>query len=804
MECNNQLVLFHTFKRELKKYQNFTENIQKLDILLKAESFLDTVSDMPISIIHEEHRFVISIDQDALTHEDPVKIEEEGNGIKTEEVFEHDGITEMVVYDSENDYDATEIPELADVTEISIPILKSPPHDYEAFDFIPTASASGAKKNKKQFTNEDLSSEQMTWIKKQVELNQIKKGGKTQFKCPNCRLIVSSSYALTRHLRDKHILAKKSDDPETMRREAFRAEIKRSKMVVHTVNGPETIFRCQHCPDDKIYRSINAFKLHIRSTHIKTSNVDANFVNNCKTVLETEEGPRNAWACPYCEPQKVYRSRDCFKYHIKAEHGEEDNTASFVQGSIETLQQEIKKEVSINEKNTSSVVVYTIISEADDDENSNDSTKRKVHTLNDLTPEHIEWIRSEVKMSVVKQGKKNAYRCSQCGTVLATHQSLTRHLRDVHILKSDDPGSKEREAMKEEIRNSRLILETSVGREVIYKCLRCKDDKIYRQEQSLKQHLRMVHIRTTEVSTAFIASCKITIDEADGPRNAWRCPECERIFRNRDSLRNHIKIEHPEMNESSAIRRSEELRTKDVKEPLPTNIEDFDKMLLAKRLADKIEMKTLAKTASACMECGIAYSATKFHRKPRVHREAHETFKQIAPIANRFKCEDCRIMYNNEENLIQHMMIHDDPESIQLIPAEGLSQFGATFYKESTGDADDAVDEASWKCGHCAVKYLDENDCLVHQMLLHCIPLLCPVDQLPFEGSTAISKFCQHVKNKHPELFPDLVYQCPLCKTEFTSIYEKLAHQKTCDFKKFECDYCGKQELPKSLYKLLN
>lgn len=50
------------------------------------------------------------------------------------------------------------------------------------------------------------------------------------------------------------------------------------------------------------------------------------------------------------------------------------------------------------------------------------------------------------------------------------------------------------------------------------------------------------------------------------------------------------------------------------------------------------------------------------------------------------------------------------------------------------------------------------------------------------------------MKNKHPEFFPNLTYPCSLCNREWPTIYEKLAHQKVCDEKKFVCDYCGKKE----------
>lgn len=157
------------------------------------------------------------------------------------------------------------------------------------------------------------------------------------------------------------------------------------------------------------------------------------------------------------------------------------------------------------------------------------------------------------------------------------------------------------------------------------------------------------------------------------------------------------------------------------------------------------------------------------------------------------------MIFSTDEYLQMHLEIHEDHEKVDLIliNEKGMALYGAVSFKEPTGDADDVcLDEVlheAWKCGHCACKFIDENDLVAHQMLLHSIKITCFVDNREFEGSSGHSKFVQHMKNRHPEYFPNLTYPCGSCGRDLPTIYEKLAHQKVCDFKKFHCDYCGKK-----------
>lgn len=664
-----------------------------MKVLSKVEEFLDAAESLTdLHILQDNNSFTISLETEVLVEELKIHPEEE-----------HED-AELINYDCQE--------------------LEESHFDDEATDSDQECLTS---KN----TNEILQTSQLEWIKDEMKSSEVKKGRRTMFKCSICFTMLTTASSLSRHLRDVHIIVENNAEKlmERKQRDEFLAEVHGSRFNIVTSLGQESIWKCKRCQEERVYKSEQSFKFHLRKVHLQTSKTYQLAADETETAI--------------CEVEK--------EESIKSEV--HDTYEKYFE--VEALDEE----------------------HLDEDDDVPPIKKRKLNTLDDLDESQISWIRKKVEDGEMIQGKKKVHKCLVCEQVLSTQASLTRHLRDLHLLKNDHES---KNAFKEEVNDSKLIIETVTGIEMIWKCQRCESDRIYKSEQAFKLHLRMSHIRATKVDTAFIAACKMAIVEADGPRNVWRCPDCARIFRHRDTLRNHIKIEHPNMND-------EEMK---VKLQATTNVnQNFEAI---SRISQKLEHKEIGKSLNFCHECGLKFAVAKHHLKPKVHRDCHDVFKILAPHLPRFKCDSCRVLFNTEDLLTHHTMLHGSPDIVHLIPADGLSHFGASHYKVPVGDADDAVDEAVWKCAHCPVRYFDENDCLAHIMLLHSAPIFCCIDNREFDGSSGFSKFLQHMKNKHPELFPDLKYPCGSCKIEFPSIYEKLAHQKICGNKKFECDYCGK------------
>jgi KRAB domain-containing zinc finger protein len=201
-------------------------------------------------------------------------------------------------------------------------------------------------------------------------------------------------------------------------------------------------------------------------------------------------------------------------------------------------------------------------------------------------------------------------------------------------------------------------------------------------------------------------------------------------------------------------------------------------------------------TISCCNPCGLKFvnGTTKKDKSLEIHQQIHVILKVISQSYELPKCLECKVMFSNNEDLYNHQMTHDRNE---IYPAEGMSHFVAVKFKESQSTSENS--ESSWKCGHCSnVNFQDETECIEHQMIVHSKQLICPFDYLEFTGIRGLGLFYNHMKNKHSEMFPQLSIFCSYCGEEFSNVFDKLTHMKTCDTKKYHCDHCQKTFFKKS------
>lgn len=409
--------------------------------------------------------------------------------------------------------------------------------------------------------------------------------------------------------------------------------------------------------------------------------------------------------------------------------------------------------------------------------------KYPINTNEKLSDEEKEWINDQVRNCEVIQEGLVFYKCSLCDAYLQIPGSLKKHLRDCHILKSekDQDVRDSRKAFKDEIKRSKMTIATSYGHETIWKCQRCESNRIFRSEAGLKVHIRYNHIRGQKIDVKFIAKCKIVVDGKD----AWGCPECEKILRSRDGLRHHMKLEHPNVFGSS----NEENHT--------MNHVDNDNESLLNILESKRRSLNTETSKSSCNDCGINFfnGTSKKEKSARIHSSTHKILDVVSNFYQLPKCDVYKTMFSNDDDL--NTFLQSNQEYFEPLPCDGMIAKISRKHKEPVGTA--AYNEAdAWRCGHCGVSYRTEVECNSHVMILHSKKLICPIDHMEFEGNRGISQFNIHMHNKHSELFPDLVISCTYCRAEFASIFDKLAHMKTCDEKKFECDHCSRKYYTKT------
>ena len=195
-----------------------------------------------------------------------------------------------------------------------------------------------------------------------------------------------------------------------------------------------------------------------------------------------------------------------------------------------------------------------------------------------------------------------------------------------------------------------------------------------------------------------------------------------------------------------------------------------------------------------CIECNLKLKDSK---TLKTHRDSHELFETVAEHYFFPSCNTCSKIFIDDSTLKLHLANHNIRDNVEdpiAVPLGSLIMQGKQIdYIEISHypEADD--DNFWWSCGHCSRKFQQEFSCRDHLLKFHVSSFTCPIDKRIFSGNKSVSLFSHHLRNKHPELFPNVTFSCTFCKMSFSSIYEKLSHMKNCDLKKFFCDHCGKR-----------
>lgn len=200
-------------------------------------------------------------------------------------------------------------------------------------------------------------------------------------------------------------------------------------------------------------------------------------------------------------------------------------------------------------------------------------------------------------------------------------------------------------------------------------------------------------------------------------------------------------------------------------------------------------------TQYVCDTCSISFKEEKFSR---IHAIAHESFEAIVPELSSFLCSECQFMFSNEEDLIMHIDMHEKKfQEVEMGYIDRISAFEDHFIKNEKHNGEEEYiteDEPIFTCGHCGIKKTEFN-IKMHLLFFHTNVVFCPYENRCFEGHKQVRQFADHIRNKHPEIFNKKVeYVCTCCDAKFSTPFEKLAHMKTCNMKKFVCDkHCGKR-----------
>lgn len=414
-----------------------------------------------------------------------------------------------------------------------------------------------------------------------------------------------------------------------------------------------------------------------------------------------------------------------------------------------------------------------------------------------IDPMFIAKCKIEIEYEDKTKGSETGWGCPECKRFYRSAVGLKNHFKLSHR-EIDFGGEKYQQKVqevaersmiiKEEEKQCEIILETEKGPRKIWECKRCAEPRYFRSESGFKTHLKIIHLMTRNIDESRIAKCRLTSEEFGGKLKIWKCSICEVTTKTKEGFVSHVSQEHP-----GEFDEEQEPEPKPINFLVPPRPANPDKSILQKLAVQVANERGGSLKVDgykrSCEPCGLFFS-----KNFPTHVEAHKTLKQLTNCYQLPNCQQCRVIYSNDEAMIKHLDWHVDGSDIfPAYPSTGLANFSGKHFKHPAGTADDAVDESTWKCGHCFAMFWDEDECVEHIMMMHMETLTCPVDHLEFSGNRGLAQFCLHMKNKHPEMFPNLKFPCTYCNTEFTSIYDKLSHMKICDAKNLICDGCGKR-----------
>lgn len=405
-----------------------------------------------------------------------------------------------------------------------------------------------------------------------------------------------------------------------------------------------------------------------------------------------------------------------------------------------------------------------------------------------------DWLRRKIRESKSVVEAIIRYNCWSCDSSFLNASSLRVHYLKKHEKEKIAPKNHPKRSkdttlteeqklfLKNEVLDRRVIIESTHGPKYMWKCRECDFTGV--SDVSFRIHMKREHLSSinfnncvvTEESNEIceddrdIVEQKLWVREqvirqkqmtqtADGPKMVWTCSQCSFSSSNRGRFRIHVQRNH-------------------------TNL------------------LTKGPNKHSCHECRLRFDG---ENHLVVHNNSHKIFDLTAPYAIYPSCAECRMFFCADTDLLIHENRHsENPELLfDAMPCVGVMQKnGEVFMSVSDEIVRDVPDEIAVRCGHCLRTFGSETEVKHHLMLHHCKSFACPFDGRVFNGIPTLS-YGIHLRQIHPEIFPDLRISCSFCRMDFETIYSKLKHMKICKEKQYCCDHCGRNYLGNLYLKLL-
>lgn len=406
------------------------------------------------------------------------------------------------------------------------------------------------------------------------------------------------------------------------------------------------------------------------------------------------------------------------------------------------------------------------------------------HSHDDVTDQTTDY-----QYDIIQQEEQNNFIIQQNNAELEakSEDDLIEETADIEIPAVQKPKGykrstldpKQREWMRKKIKQGAVQIQTSLGNRIQQWCCDKCMYKSFNTENAFRLHLRChledatienPHGELEDIVETSVDKVRVNAEDQslieqriwirdqiqnqkelmlthDGPKAAWTCSQCDYVTQKRDRFRMHLQKAHT-----------------------------------------TIVLRGPSK--HSCMDCRLRFDG---ENHLIVHKNCHRIFDVISPYAVYPECSGCKMLFITNEDLQIHLERHkSNPESLRVpIVAIGVIYRNGETFVDVNSAKSEVFDENAPTCGHCLLKFATDDKCKHHMMLFHATSFVCPFDSRVFDGIPTLS-FSNHLRHFHPEIFPELEIACSLCKMQFDTVYEKLAHMKFCKAKKFHCDHCEK------------
>lgn len=362
------------------------------------------------------------------------------------------------------------------------------------------------------------------------------------------------------------------------------------------------------------------------------------------------------------------------------------------------------------------------------------------------------------------------WNCSECNKAFCKQRSLQLHMLEKHFNMTEKKtlSRKQKEWVREESRINRKIIKTDSGAEYEWICKKC--EFTCGLSKDFRAHVIENHLN------------EMTFEESDQKITINRIQ--------REWIEHQIK--HQEFQESvnSKVKTYMCLKCGSQRRSVATFRKHLVKHLIEMRDKDsydieQVKKKTrLSSNIMICLKCCMQFCQVKSFDS---HMKMHEAVEAIIIHIKLFKCNICNFVFRSDEDMRIHLNGHSNNESV-IVLAEGCALQKASWFRKISPDHEESLFGAS--CGHCERKFNCDNDFKSHMLIHHQTPITCPIDNRDFDVAFP---FINHVNRAHPELMPNATLNCTHCNQPFPNMFDRLAHMKNCQAKRFICDCHGKR-----------